>query len=188
VRIFGDERIKVRQLRDRAEDYALFAKWLSDLDVCEYYEGRSKPFDYDMVLEKFQERARGVDPVIVGIIEYDGIAIGWVQYYIAEPGEYEELDAVDISKYEKRYGIDIVIGVPAFWNKGIGTRVMALLNEYLFEHEKADMILIAPQAWNKRAIRCYEKAGFRQVKIIKDMELHDDELVDGVLMVKECLL
>ncbi|WP_353892800.1 hypothetical protein PRVXH_002175 [Proteinivorax hydrogeniformans] len=38
---FEDERIKVRQLRDCTDDYSMLTKWLSDLDVHEYYEGRS---------------------------------------------------------------------------------------------------------------------------------------------------
>jgi len=182
--IFEDERIKVRQLRDCSEDYSLFVNWLSDLDVCEYYEGRTKPFNYDMVLEKFQERAKGIDPVTVGIIECEDTAIGFVQFYLTEPGEYHESDVIDRSKCKLSYGMDIVIGDKNYWNKGIGTHTIQLMTDFLLSEKKADILLIAPQTWNKRAICCYEKSGFKQLKIIKDMELHDDEYKDGVLMAK----
>lgn len=81
-KIFGNDFLTVRKLQDCEDDYNLFLKWLSDLDVCEYYEGRTKPFNCEMVLEKFEERAKGIDPVIVGIVEHSGKAFGWVQFKI----------------------------------------------------------------------------------------------------------
>ncbi|MFW6030729.1 MAG: GNAT family N-acetyltransferase [Halanaerobiales bacterium] len=182
--IFWDERIKVRRLKDSSEDYSLFVTWLSDLDVCEYYEGRTKPFSYEMVLEKFQERAKGNDIVTVGIIEYESKAIGFVQFYPTKPGEYHESDVIDRTKFKISYGMDIVIGDKNYWNKGIGSHTIKLMSKYLFSEKKADILLIAPQAWNKRAIYCYEKSGFRRLKIIKNMELHDNEYKDGILMAK----
>jgi aminoglycoside 6'-N-acetyltransferase len=183
-KIFGNDFLTVRKLQDCEDDYNLFLKWLSDMDVCEYYEGRTKPFNYEMVLEKFEERAKGIDPVIVGIIEHGGKALGWVQFYITEPGEYHESDVIDVTNYRNSYGIDIVIGDKTYWNQGIGTQIMQLTADYLFDKETADIIFIAPQTWNKRAIRCYEKSGFQQLKIIENMELHDDEYKDGLLMAK----
>ena len=182
--IVKDERITIRHLIDCRNDYSLLMMWLSDLDVCEYYEGRTKPFSYEMVLDKFQERARAVDPVAVGIIEYEEYPMGFVQFYETEPDEYHECDVIDRSKFIRSYGMDIVIGDKNYWNRGIGSQTIVLLSEYLFSEKKAELLLIAPQTWNKRAIQCYEKCGFRKLKIIKDMELHDDEYRDGVLMVK----
>lgn len=183
-KIFNNDFITVRKLKDCQDDYNLILKWLSDLDVCEYYEGRTKPFNYEMVLDKFEERAKGIDPVVVGIIECNNIEVGWIQYYTTKLGEYHETDVVDRNKYRNSYGIDIVIGEKLFWNRGIGTYTMQLTTDYLFDKENADIIFIAPQTWNKRAIRCYEKSGFQQLIIIKDMELHDDEYKDGLLMAK----
>ena len=173
----------MRELEDSSQDYNLLLKWLSTPEVCEYYEGKTKPFDYGMVLEKFENRAKGIDRVTVGIIEAMGVAIGFVQYYINSLGDYWETDVVDISEYKNSYGLDIVIGETDFWGKGFGTRIISQLSGFLFE-KGAGIIFIAPQSWNKRAIRCYEKAGFKPLKIITDMELHDDEYKDGLLMAK----
>ena len=35
-----------------------------------------------------------------------------------------------------------------------------------------------PQAWNERAIRCYEKCGFKKVKLLPKHELHEGEYRD----------
>lgn len=177
-------KIKVRQLRNCEKDYSILTNWLSDLDVCEYYEGRTKPFSYEMVVEKFQKRAQGKDYVTVGIIEYRNSPIGFVQFYKTKPGEYHETDVIDHKKFNNFYGLDIVIGDKTYWNKGIGTQTIKLTAQFLFSKKKADILLIAPQTWNKRAIRCYEKSGFNKLKIIKNMELHDDEYKDGLLMIK----
>ncbi len=129
---FEDDRLKVRELRDCSEDYSLFVNWLSDPDVCEYYEGRTKTFDYDMVMEKFQERAKGIDPVTVGIIECEANAIGFVQFYQTQPGEYNESDVIDNIKNMRSYGMDIMIGDKNYWNKGVGTHTMLLMTEFFF--------------------------------------------------------
>jgi len=125
--LFASEKLSVRKICDSREDYTLFHKWLSDLDVCEYYEGRTKPFDYQMVLEKFEERAKGIVPVIAGIISCNNKEIGFLQFYTIGAGEYRETDTLDMSKYQYPYGIDIVIGEKDYWNKGIGTQAILSL-------------------------------------------------------------
>jgi aminoglycoside 6'-N-acetyltransferase len=39
--------------------------------------------------------------------------------------------------------------------------------------------------WNRRAARCYEKAGFRKVRILPKHELHECVWRDSWLMVVE---
>jgi len=52
----------------------------------------------------------------------------------------------------------------------------------LFDVRQADSIYIDPATWNKRAIRCYEKCGFRYVKVLPARELSDDHYVDVLVM------
>ena len=49
---------------------------------------------------------------------------------------------------------------------------------YLIEHKKADRIVMDPQTRNTRAIKCYEKCGFKKVKILPSRELHEGEYQD----------
>ena len=179
---YGNQHIVIRSMTDHTKDYALIATWLSNPVVCDYYEGRTKPLDLEKVKEKFAHRARGESRVTVCIIEYENQAIGFVQFYPAKPNEYGESEAIDMSKYEAPYGMDIVIGDPAFWNQGIGTEVVRLTIQYLFRAKNADIILIDPQTRNARAIRCYEKSGFHPIQIIEKREFCDDEYQDSVIM------
>lgn len=54
--------------------------------------------------------------------------------------------------------------------------------EYLIEQKQADIVVMDPQTWNERAIRCYEKCGFKKVKIMPKHEFHEGEYRDCLLI------
>jgi aminoglycoside 6'-N-acetyltransferase len=180
--ICKNETILIRKLQDCDADYKLLTKWLSDPTVLEYYEGQSNSFNLDRVKEKFEHRARGESRVNVGVVEYKENPIGFVQYYEITPNEYSEAELIDMHEFKMPYGMDIIIGETDYWNKGIGTEVLQTLIKHLFEHLNVDIIFIDPQTWNKRAIRCYEKCGFKAIGIIKGRERHDSEYKDSLIM------
>lgn len=66
------------------------------------------------------------------------------------------------------FSIDLFIGEAAFLNRGLGTEAVSLFAEKLFQEYGAHTILIDPSTENKRAIRCYEKAGFSSVRVDHD--------------------
>ncbi|MBS0358655.1 MAG: acetyltransferase [Proteobacteria bacterium] len=62
------------------------------------------------------------------------------------------------------FGMDLFIAKEDYLNKGYGTEIVKSFVDYVFKHFKAKTLLIDPAVTNKRAIRCYEKAGFTFVK------------------------
>ena len=80
------------------------------------------------------------------------------------------------------WAIDMWIGEPDFWEKGIGSKSLKLLVDYIFKNLKAEKIIIDPHIDNPRAIHVYEKAGFKKVKILKAHENYKDKKVDAWLM------
>lgn len=65
----------------RIEDKDNLAKWMSDPTVLQYYQGRDQPLDVEKVTEIFY------DPDtedVQCIIEYDGVPIGYIQYYVLD--------------------------------------------------------------------------------------------------------
>lgn len=60
--------------------------------------------------------------------------------------------------------MDLFIAEEDYLNKGYGTKIVKLFTDYIFTRFPAEIILIDPATSNKRAIRCYEKAGFTFVK------------------------
>jgi len=135
------------------KDNHLLAKWLSEPLVLEYYEGRDNSFDLEKVNKKFYQRKNGV---IGCIVEFENVEIGYIQFY----------------------GIDQFIGEIKYWNRGIGTLLVKSMVEFLIVQKHADRVVMDPQTWNERAIRCYEKSGFERVKLLPKNELHEGEYRD----------
>lgn len=79
-------------------------------------------------------------------------------------------------------GIDIVVLAP-YSGRGLGPDALRTLARYLFEERGHHRISIDPAVKNHRAIRAYEKVGFRPVGIMRRYERGPDgEWRDGLLM------
>jgi aminoglycoside 6'-N-acetyltransferase-1b/aminoglycoside 6'-N-acetyltransferase-2 len=63
-------------------------------------------------------------------------------------------------------GIDQSIAIPELLGLGLGTRLVRTLVDRLFSDPAVTKIQTDPAPDNHRAIRCYEKAGFRRIKDI----------------------
>lgn len=167
--IFEKEHILIRTLDE--SDAMQLVKWLSDPRILEYYEGRDRPQDLKLIYERFYTD----DYETRCIVEYDKKPIGYCQYYQLSEESYDEYG---YCKDELIYGMDQFIGEVAYWNKGIGTKLVKTLIEYLFEQLGAKKIVMNPQTWNVRALRCYEKCGFKKVKILFAYERHEGQMRD----------
>lgn len=172
----------LRLLRDTQEDYALLSRWLSDERVLEFYEGRDNPFDLAKARAKFAPYAQGRDRVVSCILEHAGRPLGYVQFY---PLVQDEAHQYGLAAIDRVYGVDLFIGEPALWNRGLGTKALSALTHYLFQVRNAKSVVIDPQVTNARAIRSYEKCGFRRVKVLPKHEMHEGELRDCLLMIKD---
>jgi len=173
--LFQSGNLKVRELE--LKDNYLLAKWLSDPTVLQYYEGRDNPFDLEKVNKIFYTPE--VDEVR-WIIEYEEIAIGYIQFYQLDQQAMEEYGYTNLK--EIIFGTDQFIGEPKFWNKGIGKMLINSMVEYLIHTKHADKVVMDPQTWNERAIHCYEKCGFRKVKLLPKHEFHEGDYRDSWLI------
>lgn len=171
MKIYEHDKLVVRTLEN--QDASLLAKWLSNPEILQYYEGRDCPFDEQLVIEKYLNRG---DKVTGCIVEYETVQIGYIQYYLIDDEERQEYGYSDIN--ENIYGIDQFIGETKYWNKGIGTKLVKSMVEYLLKEKNVDKVIMDPQCWNHRAIACYEKCGFVKKKLLPLHEMHEGEKRD----------
>ncbi|MBM9577812.1 GNAT family N-acetyltransferase [Leptospira sp. 201903070] len=82
----------------------------------------------------------------------DGAAIGQINYAI-------EMENSKIAE------LDIWLSDPKECGHGFGTRAVRILSRILFEEFSLDELVIRPSERNPRAVRVYEKAGFRKAEI-----------------------
>ena len=73
-----------------------------------------------------------------------------------------------IQENQGTFCIDLFIAESDYLNKGYGTEIVKKFTKKLMDKFNAKKILIDPANSNKRAIRCYEKAGFTIVKNAHD--------------------
>jgi aminoglycoside 6'-N-acetyltransferase len=169
--LFQQGKLTVREVE--IKDESLLAKWLSDSRVLAYYDGRDNPFDLEKVRKKFYNRN---DNSVRCIVEFEQVAIGYIQFYPLEDEERELYGYTDVA--DMIYGMDQFIGEVDYWNKGTGTLLVSAMVEYLITEQKADRVVMDPQIWNERALRCYEKCGFKKVNLLPKRELHEGEYRD----------
>ncbi len=173
--------VSARRMIDDLEDYGLMETWLTDERVLRFYEGRDRPYDIEMVAEKHGERARG-GRIVPCILQYRGDPVGYLQHY---PLGQEDRAEYQIDSVEGVHSIDMFIGQPELWNQGLGTRFVHLILRYLFIELSARRVVIEPQVSNRRAIRCYEKAGFSKVTRLPRHLMHEGKMRTCWLMIAD---
>lgn len=100
-----------------------------------------------------------------------------VQTIICDLASDRPLGSVYIRDIDRRHNkaeYGIFIGEPDARGRGIGTAAAKLMLRYCFGEEKLHRVYLRALAGNERAIRSYEKAGFR-----KEGCLRDDVRIEG---------
>jgi aminoglycoside 6'-N-acetyltransferase len=104
------------------------------------------------------------------VVLHDGEAIGLIQYH-------EELD-----REYRHAGIDLFIGAP-YQDRGLGTDTVRTMARHLVHDRGHHRLTIDPVAHNARAIRAYEKVGFRRVGVMREYQRDPDGTWhDGLLL------
>jgi len=172
--LFGNSSLNARKMLN--SDKQILVKWLSDPVVLEYYEGRDSTINIENIEEKYFSD-RNVSSCIIRNREN---SIGYLQYYLIENEQYDEYN------YENKgiivYGLDLFIGEPKYWNKGLGKQILRDCIQHLILTNKAEAIIIDPHTDNERAVHVYETVGFRKLKILEKHELHEGKMHDCWLM------
>lgn len=130
-----------------------------------------------MVEEKFYKRNVNKTRCI---IEYSQTPIGYIQFYSIDKKECEEYGYENVQ--DTILGTDQFIGETKYWVQGIGKVLIKSMVNFLITEKGAKKIILDPQVWNERAIKCYEKSGFIKTKLLPKHELHEGELKDCWLM------
>ena len=133
---------------DNDDTYKLLHKWCSNKNVYEWFE--QKVLSYDEIVSKYKHKLDDGKQKLF-IIMFNDKAIGLVQIY-----KYGNV----IKDYKNIYEYDLFIGDSNYLSKGIGTKVVNIVNNLIFNNYLADCIVLRPFKRNERAIKCYLKCGF----------------------------
>ena len=157
------------------EDLPYFVKWLNDPEVRrglslflplslaeeeQWFADLSKrpPFERPMAIE----------------IQPDPKKDNWV--FIGNCGFF------DIDWQNRVAEMGIHIGEKDFWDKGFGTNAMRLLLKHGFENLNLHRLWLRVYEPNQRAVRAYEKAGFKLEGKFREGQFLEGKYVDVIIM------
>lgn len=143
------ESVVLRPLRP--DDAPVIAAILSAPENAEWWPG----YDEARVRREYFDDFDG--EAVLYAIEHGGAVVGFIQSYEETDPEY------------RHAGIDVTLA-PTATDRGLGTDAVRTLARHLFDHDGHHRLVIDPAAANSRAIRCYEKVGFRAVGIMRRYE------------------
>jgi len=150
------------------EDAEQYAVWLNDMEVTENLQLVSSIIPVDGERELLKKLAQDHN---YGIIDKaTNELIGNVGF-------------IDINLLHRTAEIGIFIGNKSYWGKGYGREALSLLLDYAFKKLNLHNILLRVYDFNRRAVACYEKVGFKKIGEIRDglirnMEYHNIILMD----------
>jgi aminoglycoside 6'-N-acetyltransferase len=153
------ERVTLRPLE--AADVPRLVEIAADPEVARWWPGVSEE-DLRRLIES--------GDVFSFAIELEGELIG-----LAQAGEERDPDY-------RHASVDLFLGT-AWHGRGLGADTVRTLVRWLFEDRGHHRITIDPAAANERAIRSYERAGFKRVGVMRRYERSaDGEWHDGLLL------
>jgi aminoglycoside 6'-N-acetyltransferase len=146
------------------DDYALLEGWLKTPHWRDWWGEPEAEIGY------IRDMVEGRDTTRPFVFMVDGIPAGYIQYWFV--GDHLEEPWLTNAPWLAQVpadsiGVDMSIGDAARLSQGLGSAVLKAFTEGL-RAEGHGTIVIDPDVANKRAIRAYEKAGFRPLLVSRE--------------------
>lgn len=170
--------VSIRRLQNTDEDMALLLSWLTDPMVVAHVYAEGAPWTMEKVRRAFAGKTRPTGTAGC-IILHGGQPVGYVQFYPVRRDSYAASTYAQ-SQMRSACGVDMFIGIPSLWRKGIGGKALLALEEYL--RAKGVRCLCAdPSTENEIGLRFWPKMGFDPLEVIED---YDDPTRQCLLMLR----
>jgi RimJ/RimL family protein N-acetyltransferase len=167
--MFHGEKVRLRPIE--RSDLPTFVRWFADAELRSYL-AICLPFSLaqeERWFEGVQERLERRTDVMLAIETGDGVHIGNIGLH-------------GIEWKDRQAELGIAIGEKEYWGRGYGTDAVRTLLDVAFGQMNLHRVSLRVNADNPRAIRCYEKAGFRHEGTMRERVFRDGTYLDQHLM------
>lgn len=146
---------KTRLRAIERDDIPRFVKWFNDPEVREHLS-IYRPLSLAQEEVWFKQHAQ-LNPAdhVFAIETHEGVHIGNIGLH-------------NINWKDRSTELGIVIGEKSHWSQGYGSDAITTLLQYAFGELNLHRVVLRVDADNPRAIRCYEKCGFRHEGTLRD--------------------
>ena len=152
-----------------SEDVEKFTEWLNDFETTDY-TGRSGILTTLDGERKYLEENSNPEATFVIVTLEDNKMIGTVSLE-------------DINWINRTATLGIFIGDKEFRSKGYGTEAIRLILEYGFKYMNLYNIKLDLMEFNERALKCYEKCGFKEYGRRRKCKFVNGKYYDSISMV-----
>ena len=150
-----DQNVRLRPAT--AADWPLIRRWLARPDIQAWW-GPQSATEAEVMMAMDSAHA------ICRIIEVSGEAVGYVHAVDATIWGEQLPEDLEPGTWD----VDLFIASEAHRNQGVGAQALALLKGEVFATTLAVAVAVFPSIANERAVRAYEKAGFRWKRVWND--------------------
>jgi len=152
------------------DDVPLLWEWMQDEELMRLRDYPEPPTSLDQARRELEESpGNSEDRLHLAITTLDGELIG-------------ETTLRDIDQRNRGAIFTIAIGKREYWGHGFGSDATRCLMKYAFEQLNLHRIDLFVHASNERAIRAYEKCGFRHDGLLREAHYMDGKYSDVLLM------
>ena len=154
----------------RLEDAERWAEWFNDLEVTiplgdEAYTPTSVEGEQEAIRDMLKDNAH-----VFSILDREmDLPIGRCMFF-------------NVDTVNRTAMVGIVIGEKDHWDQGFGQEAVSLLLDYGFNLLNLHSVMLGTFSFNERAIRCYEKVGFKLIGRRREARIIAGQKYDLVLM------
>ena len=151
-----------------SEDAEKFTEWLNDFETTDYI-GRSGVLVTLEGEKKYLEENSSPESVFVIVTLNNDKMIGTVGLH-------------DVNYVNRTATLGIFIGDKEYRDKGYGTETIKMILEYGFKYMNLHNIKLDLMGFNTRALKCYEKCGFKEYGRRREAEFLNGKYYDQISM------
>ena len=156
--------------RHRQENLPAVVRWYHDPELARLTRYQTRPMSSDEVAQFFRTRLIAPEAMAYAIHERLGDRlIGLTTFSALDPDNGSAL-------------FHITIGERDAWGRGMGTEATELMLDHAFRRLGLHRVGLSVFAFNERAIRAYQKAGFHVEGRLREAIWRDGHYVDEVQM------
>lgn len=156
------------------EDLSLLHTWLNLPHVHEFYD-KDRQNSKEDVQKRYAPKIRGEKPTDCYFVLYNNKPVAYIQKY--RVNDYEELGPF-LDYDDSVVSVDLFIGDKEYMGKGFGNMMLSkFISDILFTNSDIRRVMIGPEPSNCRAIKSYQKAGFKHVQTLKIGDEYEDTYV-----------
>jgi len=151
------------------EDAEQYAEWLNDLEVSTNLLVANQQITLQKEIEILTEMSKNQSQIF-GIIDLKSDKL------------IGNCSLFKINHRNRKAEFGIFIGDKKFWNKGYGTEAAKLILDYGFNILNLNNIMLEVFSYNKRAIKSYEKVGFKTIGKRRETLIIGSKKYDEIFM------